>query len=101
MERIDFTRCSGVNENFFRRYALRSSYLTALVPWASSHAAICGKIASGSAARTWSAWVEESFTFLILNWTSARRNQIAVSTVEKAGSRKLATTVVGSVESAS
>ena len=51
------TLCSGETENFVRRCDLRVEYSTWSSPWSSSHWEICGKRASGRAARTRSAWV--------------------------------------------
>ena len=89
--RIIWTRHSAEGENFCRRNALRSWYSIASSPFASSQVDICGKIVSGMAARTWSAWVWEDFTLRRRNCTSARRNHIAASTVENVGSLKCRT----------
>ena len=55
--RINWTRRSAEGENFCRRNALRSWYSIVSLPFASSQEDIRGKIVSGMAARTWSAWV--------------------------------------------
>ena len=80
--RIIWTLSLADGENFFRRNILRSLYLTASSPFASSQADICGKSVSGMAARMWSAWVQDDIIFVNLNWTSARRNHMAASMVE-------------------
>ena len=86
--RIIWTLLSVDGENFFSRNALRSWYSIASSPFASSQEDICGKSVSGMAARTWSAWVREDIAFFSLNWTSARRNHMAASTVENVVSLK-------------
>ena len=79
--RIIWTLFSVDGENSFRRNILRSLYSTALLPFASSQADICGKSESGMAAKTW-----DDVIFFNLNWTSAWRNQMAAATVENVGS---------------
>ena len=53
---------------------------------ASSHVEICGKMSSGSAARTRSAFFVVAVILLVRNRISARWNQARASLVEKGGS---------------
>ena len=83
---IIWTLFSADGENLFRRNSMRSLYLTALSPFVSSQADICGNSVPGMAARMWSAWVRDDVIFFNLNWTSALKNHMMASTVENVGS---------------
>ena len=101
--KIIWTLLSADGENFFSRNALRFWCSTASSPFASSQVDICEKCVPGMEARTWSAWVQDDITFFSRNWTSARLNHMAASTMENVGSLKWKAPVGGAVavESAS